>query len=55
MIKNYFKTALRNLLRNKTYAMINITGLAVGIASCLLIFLVIQFETSFDTFHKKKG
>ena len=54
MIKNYFKTALRNLLRNKTYAMINITGLAVGIASCLLIFLVIQFETSFDTFHKKK-
>ncbi len=54
MIKNYFKTAFRNLLRNKTYAAINITGLAVGIAACLLIFLVIQYETSFDTFHKKK-
>lgn len=55
MIKNYFKTAFRNLLRNKTYAAINITGLAVGIAACLLIFLVIQFETSFDTFHKRKN
>ena len=54
MIKNYFKTAFRNLLRNKSYAAINITGLAVGISACLLIFLVIQFETSFDTFHKKK-
>ncbi|MGZ5135612.1 MAG: ABC transporter permease, partial [Flavitalea sp.] len=54
MIKNYFKTAFRNLLRNKTYAAINITGLAVGIAACLLIFLVIRYETSFDTFHKKK-
>lgn len=54
MIKNYFKTALRNLLRNKTYAAINITGLAVGIAACLLIFLVVQYETSFDSFHKKK-
>ena len=54
MIKNYFKTAFRNLLRNKTYAAINITGLAVGIAACLLIFIVVQYETSFDTFHKKK-
>src|SRR5688572_4326506 len=54
MIKNYFKTALRNLVRNKSYAAINITGLAVGIAACLLIFLVIQYESSFDNFHKKK-
>ena len=54
MIKNYFKTAFRNLLRNKAYAATNITGLAVGIAACLLIFIVIQYETSFDTFHKKK-
>lgn len=51
MFKNYLKTALRNLKRNKGYAAINITGLAVGVAACLLIFLVIQFETSFDTFH----
>src|SRR5260370_34572172 len=55
MIKNYFKTALRNLKRNKSYAVINILGLAVGIAASLLIFLVIQFETSFDNFHKKKN
>jgi putative ABC transport system permease protein len=54
MIKNYFKTALRNLKRNKSYAVINVLGLAIGIAASLLIFLVIQFETSFDNFHKKK-
>src|SRR5437588_446677 len=54
MLKNYFKTAIRNLQKNKTYAVINILGLAVGIAACLLIFLVIQFETSFDDFHSKK-
>lgn len=54
MIRNYFKTAFRNLLRNKSYTAINIVGLAVGIAACLLIFLVIQFETSFDDFHNNK-
>jgi len=55
MIKNYLKTAFRNLSRNKGYAFINVLGLAVGIAACLLIFLVIQFESSFDNFHKKKN
>lgn len=55
MIKNYIKTAWRSLLRNKSYATINIIGLAVGIAACLLIFLVVQFETSFDNFHAKKN
>src|ERR1700733_2821389 len=54
MIKNYLKTAWRSLIRNKSYTAINVTGLAVGIAACLLIFLVIHFETSFDNFHKKK-
>ncbi|HEY8930572.1 MAG TPA: ABC transporter permease [Mucilaginibacter sp.] len=54
MIKNYIKTAWRSLLRNKSYAAINIIGLAIGIAACLLIFLVIRFETSFDNFHSKK-
>ncbi|SRR5258708_4175255 len=54
MIRNHFITAWRNLFRNKSYTLINIIGLAVGIASCLLIFLVIHFETSFDNFHKKK-
>ncbi len=54
MIKNYIKTAWRNLMRNKSYAAINIVGLAIGIAACMLIFLIIQFETSFDNFHPKK-
>jgi putative ABC transport system permease protein len=54
MIRNYIKTAWRNLLRNKSYAAINIVGLAIGIAACLLIFLIVSFETSFDNFHKKK-
>ncbi len=54
MIKNYLKTAWRNLLRNKSYAGINIVGLAIGIAACLLLFLVVQFETSFDNFHSNK-
>jgi len=54
MIKNYLKTAWRNLLNNKSYATLNIVGLAVGIAACLLIFLIIKYETSFDTYHAKK-
>ncbi|HZY38462.1 MAG TPA: ABC transporter permease [Mucilaginibacter sp.] len=54
MIKNYLKIAWRNLLRNKSYAAINIAGLAIGIAACLLIFLIVHFETSFDDFHLKK-
>jgi putative ABC transport system permease protein len=54
MLKNYFKTAWRSLLRNKSYTIINITGLAIGIAACLLIFLVIHFQTGFDTYHAKK-
>jgi predicted permease len=54
MIKNYFKTAFRNLWRNKNFTTINVSGLAVGIAVCLVIFLIIQFELSFDNFHAKK-
>jgi putative ABC transport system permease protein len=54
MFKNYFKIAWRNLVRNKSYAAINVTGLAVGIAVCMTIFIIIQFQTSFDNFHTKK-
>src|SRR5580704_10373523 len=54
MFKNYLKTAWRNINRNKAYALINITGLAIGVAACLLIFLVIEFETSFDNFHANR-
>ncbi|MES1225486.1 MAG: ABC transporter permease, partial [Bacteroidota bacterium] len=52
MIRNYFKIAWRNLIRHKAYSAINITGLAVGIAACLLIFVVVQYELSFDKFQK---
>ena len=55
MFRNYLKTAFRNLRRNKSYATINVLGLTVGVAASLLIFLVIQYETSFDNFHKKKN
>ncbi|MEO8416081.1 MAG: ABC transporter permease [Ginsengibacter sp.] len=55
MFKNYFKTAFRNLKRNKSYTLINTLGLAVGIGACFLIFLIVQFESSFDNFHPKKN
>lgn len=54
MFKNYFKTAFRSLSRNKSYTIINIAGLTVGISVCLIIFMIIQFQTSFDNFHSKK-
>jgi putative ABC transport system permease protein len=52
MLKNYLKIAFRNLLRNRSNTFINILGLSIGIAACMLIFLLIRFENSFDTFHK---
>lgn len=52
MIKNYLKVTLRNLLREKTYAAIKISGLAVGLASVMLIALYIQNEFAYDRFHK---
>jgi putative ABC transport system permease protein len=54
MFKNYFKTAFRNLLRNKVYSFINIAGLSLGLACCLLIFLYSKDEVSYDRFHKNK-
>jgi len=53
MLKNYFKTAIRNLKRQKIYSFINITGLSVGLACCILITLYIHFELSYDDFHEK--
>ncbi|MDH7463103.1 ABC transporter permease [Chitinophagaceae bacterium 26-R-25] len=54
MIKNYFKTAWRNLLKNKTFSFINISGLSIGIAAFLLIVHYLRFEYSFDTFNANK-
>ncbi len=54
MFKNYIKIAWRNLLRNKSFSTINIFGLAIGMASAILILLWIQNEVSHDRFHEKK-
>jgi putative ABC transport system permease protein len=51
MFKNYFKTAYRNLFRNKKFSAINISGLAIGIASSILIFTVVRYELSYDRFR----
>jgi len=53
MLINYFINVYRNLSRRLTYTIINLAGLTTGIAVCLLIFVIIRFETSFDGFHAK--
>lgn len=53
MLKNYFKIALRNMLRNKVYSLINILGLSIGVACCLLLALYIQKEYSVDKHHAR--
>ena len=55
MIKNYLKTAWRNLLNNKFYSAINITGLTVGLTVGLLVLLWVNDELSFDKFNTKAG
>ena len=52
MLYNNLKIAIRSLLKQKVYAFINVTGLAVGIASCLLIVLFVQNEFSYDKFFQ---
>ena len=51
MLRNYIKIAFRSLLKNQTYSIINIGGLAIGLASSILIFLWVADEYSYDTFH----
>lgn len=53
MLNNYLKLSYRTLWKNKSFALINILGLAVGIAASLLIFLVIHYETSYDSYQSK--
>src|SRR6187399_166617 len=55
MLRNFFKTAFRNLSSNKVYSIITIAGLGVGVAVCLVIFIFIRYEQSFDDFHKRKA
>src|SRR5882724_11509799 len=54
MLKNFFKVAFRNLWRSKGFSTINIVGLAIGMASAIIILLWIQNEVSYDQFHEKK-
>ncbi len=53
MIRNYFKIALRNLLKNRLHSLINIGGLAVGLATFLIILLFVRDELSYDRFNEK--
>ncbi len=52
MIHNYLKIAFRTIKRHKGYSIINITGLALGMACCLMILMHLSFELSYDTYHK---
>ena len=54
MIRHFFQVAWRQLLKRKFYSLINIIGLAIGMASCILIFLYIQHELSYDQYHANK-
>ena len=51
MLKNYFKIALRNILKNKAFSLINISGLSIGMAGCILVLLYVSHEFSYDKFH----
>lgn len=51
MLKNYFKTAFRSLLRNRAFTIINVLGLVLGISGTIIIYKIISFETSFDLYH----
>jgi putative ABC transport system permease protein len=53
MFRNYFKTAIRNLYKNKGFSAINIIGLACGLATCLLIILYVADELNYDHYNKK--
>ena len=53
MLRNYFTIAFRNVAKNKVFSAINIFGLSIGLAACLLIFQFVSFELSYDRFHDK--
>nr|WKN37790.1 ABC transporter permease [Tunicatimonas sp. TK19036] len=53
MLKNYLKVALRNLWKRKAQTLINVLGLSLGLASAIVIFLIVRYELSFDRFHTK--
>jgi putative ABC transport system permease protein len=54
MFKSYWTSACRSLIRNKIYTLVNVLGLALGICACIVIYLITNYEFSFDTFHKDR-
>ena len=52
MLKNYFIIAIRNFWKQKVFSLINVSGLAIGISAALVIYLLVQFEFSFEKFRK---
>ena len=51
MFKNHFKTAIRNFSKNKLISVINLLGLSIGISAAIIVFLIIQYDYSFDTYE----
>jgi putative ABC transport system permease protein len=52
MLKSYIKIAVRNFNKNKVFSLLNIAGLAIGMAACLLILQYVSFKLSYDQFHE---
>src|ERR1700742_2793475 len=52
MLKNYFITALRNFRQHKVFTLINVLGLSIGISAALVIYLIVQYDFSFEKFQK---
>jgi putative ABC transport system permease protein len=55
MLLSYLKTAIRNIVRHKVSSVINVVGLSIGISACLVIYMIVDYEFSFDTFHRDGG
>ncbi|MBL7742344.1 MAG: ABC transporter permease [Chitinophagaceae bacterium] len=55
MIRNYLLIAIRNFWKHKVFSLINMAGLAIGISAALVIYLLVSYEFSFDTFHRDRG
>src|SRR5215210_2622297 len=52
MFRNYLKIAVRNFRKNKMFSILNVTGLAIGVAACLLILQYVSFKLSYDQFNE---
>lgn len=55
MLKSYFSVAFRNFWKNKTFSLINIFGLSIGISAALVIYLIVQYDFGFDKFHRDEN